>query len=75
MMPMPGMSRRDYLRWIGVGAGTIAASVLPPFALRAQEPEAQESQEVVADRLRRMQWWHAAKFKKEGKKIRNLLTH
>jgi alpha-L-fucosidase len=60
--PMPGMSRRDYLRWIGVGAGTIAAGALPPFSLRAQEPEAQESQEAIADRQRRMQWWHAAKF-------------
>jgi hypothetical protein len=48
MMPMPGMSRRDYLRWIGVGAGTIAASVLPPFALRAQEPEAQEEATEIA---------------------------
>jgi alpha-L-fucosidase len=62
MTPMPGMSRRDYLRWIGVGATTVAASALSPVALRAQEPEAQESQDVIADRLRRMQWWHAAKF-------------
>jgi alpha-L-fucosidase len=60
--PMCGMSRRDYLRWIGMGAGTIAAGALPPFSLRAQEPEAQESQEAIADRQRRMQWWHAAKF-------------
>ncbi|HXJ93238.1 MAG TPA: alpha-L-fucosidase [Terriglobia bacterium] len=62
MTPMRGISRRDYLRWMGVGAGTTAASALLPFASRAQEPEAQESQEVIADRQRRMQWWHAAKF-------------
>lgn len=62
MMPMPCMSRRDHLRWLGVGAGTIAASALPPFALRAQEPEVAESPDVVVDRVRRMQWWHQAKF-------------
>jgi alpha-L-fucosidase len=62
MIPMRGISRRDYLRWMGVGAGTMAAGALPTFALRAQELEAQESQEVIADRQRRMQWWHAAKF-------------
>src|SRR5580700_1510428 len=62
MIPMRGISRRDYLRWMGVGAGTMAAGALPAFSARAQEPEAEESQEVVAGRQRRMQWWHAAKF-------------
>ena len=46
----------------GAGATAVAASALPPFSLRVQEPEAQESQEVIGDRQRRMQWWHAAKF-------------
>src|SRR5215831_881637 len=62
MTPMLGMSRRDYFRWMGVGAGTMAAGTFRSFAMRAQEPEVQESQEVIADRQRRMQWWHAAKF-------------
>ena len=62
MTPMPRMSRRDHLRWLGVGAGTMAATAFPSFAMHAQEPEAQESQEVIAGRQRRMQWWYAAKF-------------
>jgi alpha-L-fucosidase len=63
------MTRREHLRWLGTGATALAAGALaqPAGALAqplaaAQETQPAESAEVVADRARRMEWWHAAKF-------------
>src|SRR5205085_1610899 len=63
------LSRRDYLRLLGAGAG-LAASSLPDMSQIVSAQTAQssasapppESAEARADRERRMQWWHAAKF-------------
>ncbi len=64
-MRPPKMSRRDHLRLMGAGAAALAGSaagVLPAGAQTHGEPKAPESPEVVADRERRMKWWHAARF-------------
>ncbi len=64
-MRPPKMSRRDHLRLLGTGAtalATSAAGVLPAGAQTHGEPTAPESPEVIADRERRMKWWHAARF-------------
>jgi len=68
-----GMTRRNSLRWLGVGATTLTAGALstgcqpaereqPKASSAAPASEPQERPQVVADRTRRMQWWHAAKF-------------
>jgi len=62
MQSKHGMSRREHLRWWGAGATALAAGALTPSFAGGQETQPQESPEVVADRARRMQWWHAAKF-------------
>lgn len=49
-MITPRLSRRDALKLGGVAAG------LAPALVNAQTPEAD------ADRVRRMKWWHEAKF-------------
>ncbi|HJQ31955.1 MAG TPA: alpha-L-fucosidase [Pyrinomonadaceae bacterium] len=54
------LSRRDYLKLLGA-----AAAALPLTEAAAQSnapPVPQESEEVKADRERRMRWWHEAKF-------------
>src|SRR5579864_5802838 len=62
------ISRRDSLKLLGAGvataAGTGGTMRGSPTALGAQANPQQtpETPEVVADRVRRMQWWHAAKF-------------
>ncbi len=64
-MKLPKMSRRDHLRWMGTGAAALAGSaagVQPAGALPQGEAAAPESPEVIADRERRMKWWHAARF-------------
>jgi alpha-L-fucosidase len=58
------ISRRDWLMGTGASLATIAA--LPgltakPNIERQNEPP-KESPEVVADRVRRMKWWHEARF-------------
>jgi len=63
------LSRRDYLRLLGAGAG-LAASGLPDMSQIVSAQTAQssasapppESAEARADRERRMRWWHEAKF-------------
>jgi alpha-L-fucosidase len=64
-MSMNRLSRRDYLKLLGAGAA-LAGSGLPGMdAVRAQNPSApaeKESPAVLADRERRMRWWHEAKF-------------
>jgi hypothetical protein len=65
-----GISRRESLQWLGVGGASLAAAGLTTSCRQPAEqpkPEGQEtapaeSAAVVADRERRMQWWHAAKF-------------
>jgi alpha-L-fucosidase len=68
-----GISRRDYLSWLGTGAVTVAAATQTGWGTMEKEepagasqqrpgPEAAESAESKADRARRMKWWHAAKF-------------
>ena len=57
------ISRRDYLKLIGGGAGAALASThLSVLAQSAVNAPPQESAAVVADRERRMKWWHEAKF-------------
>ena len=61
------ISRRNYLKLIGAGAA-VAASPKSMFALSGtaestQQPKPPaESPTVIADRARRMKWWHEAKF-------------
>jgi alpha-L-fucosidase len=62
-------SRRDWLKALGAGsvsaAGALSALGGGELALGAQSRSAEmppESPQVVADRLRRMKWWHDAKF-------------
>ena len=69
-MNISKMSRRDHLRLMGTGAtalaGSAAAGLLPGSgnALVATErPEsANETPAQIADRTRRMKWWHEARF-------------
>ncbi len=69
------ISRRDYLRRLGLGATAIAAggglvgtSACHPAANPAPATESAQKQtpaeppEIIADRQRRMQWWNAARF-------------
>jgi alpha-L-fucosidase len=71
MLSRRRMSRRDSLKWMGMNAAAAAAGSLSapcravtPAAAAAHERgiEPQEAPELIADRERRMQWWHAAKF-------------
>ncbi len=63
------MTRRDYLKLMGTG-GTMAAvgaaaactSGQPPAPKQGQAEGPGEPASAVADRERRMKWWHAAKF-------------
>ena len=63
------MTRRDYLKLMGAG-GTMAAvgvaaactSGQPPAPKQGQGKEPEEPASVIADRKRRMKWWHEAKF-------------
>ena len=62
-MSKNGISRRDYLKLVGAGAGaTLVAPNLSALAQSAVDKPPQESAAVVADRERRMKWWHEAKF-------------
>ena len=58
------ISRRDLL--LGTGASLTALSVRSSFGAelngKPQESQPKESPEVVADRQRRMKWWHEARF-------------
>ncbi len=59
-----GMSRRDYLRWLGTGSAALAAGAVNSAWSSGKltgRPAAQNDDDQ-ADRARRMQWWHAAKF-------------
>ena len=64
-----GMSRRESLQWLGIGATTLAAGALTTGCQQKEQlkpageaaPPA-ESPAIIADRQRRMEWWHAAKF-------------
>src|ERR1043166_9529035 len=73
MQHKAGITRRESLRWLGVGASSLSAAALSTGCKNQQKPqpqtnavegsaEPQETQQVVADRERRMKWWHAAKF-------------
>src|SRR6266704_5558715 len=66
-MSMNQISRRIYLKLLGAGAA-VAASRPSVFALSESDSTTQqpkpptESPAVIADRERRMAWWHEAKF-------------
>ena len=62
------MTRRDYLKLMGAG-GTMAAVGAAAACTSGQAPQQATSEagpgepaSAVADRARRMQWWHAARF-------------
>src|SRR5580698_8975566 len=68
-MRRPTISRRDHLRFLGTGATTLAGSAATVLnfggsAAFGQQAEVSspESADVLADRERRMKWWHEAKF-------------
>jgi alpha-L-fucosidase len=65
-MPFDRFTRRESLRLLGTSAAVAASAASglgkPALWLNAQEAPAGESPEVVADRARRMQWWHQATF-------------
>src|SRR6266849_861031 len=61
------MNRRNYLKLLGAGAATAAAGnsilAMPENPETTQQPKPPaESPAVIADRARRMKWWHEAKF-------------
>src|SRR6266481_6547585 len=71
-MDSKSSSRRNFLKGLGA-AGALTAAGVPniygqtttaPAPLQTQVPDKApvESAEVQADRVRRMQWWHQAKF-------------
>src|SRR5205809_4114186 len=59
------MNRRNYLALMGAAAGALAAGSKLDL-VSAQEPRPADSgtptTSTVADRTRRMKWWHEAKF-------------
>lgn len=59
------MNRRKYLALMGAAAGAAAVGSTTNIA-SAQEPRPADTgaptTSTIADRTRRMQWWHAAKF-------------
>ena len=66
-MEKTGMTRRDYLYLMGAGATALATSTVNVGCAGTkehteQEQPAEPNPAEVADRARRMQWWHAAKF-------------
>ena len=61
------ISRRNYLKLIGAGAAAAASAksvlAMTDSAEAMQQPKPpEESPEIIADRARRMKWWHEAKF-------------
>src|SRR5258706_15301887 len=61
------ISRRNYLKLLGAGAAVAASGASGFGALELAEaaPQAKppaESAAIIADRERRMKWWHEAKF-------------
>ena len=62
------MTRRDYLKFLGAGSAMAAMGATAACTPGQQHPnqagpeKSAEPAAVVADRVRRMQWWHAAKF-------------
>jgi alpha-L-fucosidase len=62
------MTRRDHLRFLGTSATALAGSGAGALtwgsnaALGTEQAESPESAEVLADRERRMKWWHEARF-------------
>ena len=59
------ISRRDWM--LGTGASVAALAAAPSgfagaFGGARQDAAPKESAEVVADRVRRMKWWHEARF-------------
>jgi alpha-L-fucosidase len=63
------LSRRDYLKLLGAGAAAGAAGFNASCESHGGKPAApaktakeKESPAEIADRERRMKWWHAAKF-------------
>src|SRR5208282_6779611 len=67
-MRPPKMNRRDHLRFLGTSATALAGSAAGALTLGSNaalgtEPAlSSESAEVLADRERRMKWWHEARF-------------
>src|SRR6195256_6546382 len=67
MDPM-NLSRRNYLKLLGAGAAAAATDLsllsTPGLAIAAEQQAkpAAESAATIADRERRMKWWHEAKF-------------
>src|SRR4030095_5390530 len=61
------ISRRNYLKLLGAGAamaasGTSALSAPEVIESVQQSKPPAESPAIIADRERRMKWWHEAKF-------------
>ena len=61
------ISRRDYLKLMGAGGAAAAIGATAACTPGQKEPQKTaegpgEPASAVADRARRMQWWHAAKF-------------
>src|SRR4030095_16809855 len=58
------MNRRNYLALMGAAAGAVVTSSRSNILAQEQRPAdaGAPTTSTVADRTRRMQWWHAAKF-------------
>jgi alpha-L-fucosidase len=57
------INRRDYLKLIGAAGATAAVSDISVLATPQQQTAPpKEDPAILADRARRMKWWHDAKF-------------
>ena len=61
MQKRQGISRRDCLFLMGAGAATLEAAAPARTNYPAVGQEPAESAQVIADRMRRLKWWNAAK--------------
>ena len=61
---MTTMNRRDYLMRMGATAGGLATASKFDLFVQEQRPVAESAPttSTIADRNRRMKWWHDAKF-------------
>ncbi len=55
-----GMTRRGWL--VGTGASLVTLAATPAKAVHLEQPQVEQPQAGEADRIRRMKWWHEAKF-------------
>ena len=61
-MQSTAMTRRRMLKASGAVGAAIAAGVMPEAAAKQKTPYATTEEASTPEQVKRMQWWHAAKF-------------